>query len=117
METNIKLYATSTAEKLGEQIAQQLGIPLNRVHKEKFSDGELFVRFNESVRGQVLFVLAKIHMPYENLFELMLTVDAARRSSAKEVILVIPYLPHSRQERRDNQRTQFHPALLPTWFN
>jgi ribose-phosphate pyrophosphokinase len=112
MEANFKLYATSTAERLGEQIAEHLSVPLNKIHKEKFSDGELFVRFNESVRGQALFIVGKIHMPYENLFELMLTVDAARRSSAKEVILVIPYLPHSRQERRDNQRTSISSRIV-----
>lgn len=112
METNTKIYATSTARKLGEQIAGHLGKPLNTIHTEKFSDGELFVRFDESVRGQVLFIIAKIHMPYENLFELILTVDAARRSSAKEVILVIPYLPHSRQERRDNQRTSISSRII-----
>src|SRR5687767_13952798 len=112
MEANFKLYATSTAERLGEQIAEHLGVPLNKIHKEKFSDGELFVRFNESVRGQALFIVGKIHMPYENLFELILTVDAARRSSAKEVILVIPYLPHSRQERRDGQRTSIASRII-----
>jgi ribose-phosphate pyrophosphokinase len=112
MESNIKLYATSTGLKLGKQIAQHLGQPLNEIHTEKFSDGELFVRFNESVRGQILFIVAKIHMPYENIFELMLAVDAARRSSAKEVILVIPYLPHSRQERRDGQRTSIASRIV-----
>jgi ribose-phosphate pyrophosphokinase len=112
MESSIKLYATSTALKLGEQIARHLGTPLNKTHTEKFSDGELFVRFDDSIRGQVLFIVAKIHMPYENLFELMLTVDAARRSSAREVILVIPYLPHSRQERRDNQRTSISSRII-----
>jgi ribose-phosphate pyrophosphokinase len=112
MESNFKLYATSTAGKLGEQVAHHLGIPLNTIYKEKFSDGELFVRFDESVRGQILFIIAKIHMPYENLFELMLAVDAARRSSAREVILVIPYLPHSRQERRDSQRTSISSRII-----
>jgi ribose-phosphate pyrophosphokinase len=112
METNMKLYATSTAFRLGEQIANHLGQPVQKIHTEKFSDGELFVRFNESVRGQVLFIISKINMPYENLFELMLSVDAARRSSAKEVILIIPYLPHSRQERRDGQRTSIASRII-----
>ncbi|MBT1704422.1 ribose-phosphate diphosphokinase [Chryseosolibacter indicus] len=112
MESNIKLYATSTALNLGEQIANHLGQPLYKIHAEKFSDGELFVRFNESVRGQVLFIISKINMPYENLFELILAVDAARRSSAKEVVLVIPYLPHSRQERRDGQRTSIASRIV-----
>jgi ribose-phosphate pyrophosphokinase len=72
----------------------------------------LFVRFNESVRGQTLFLIAKINMPYEHLFELMLAVDAARRSSAREVVLIIPYLPHSRQERRDGQRTSVAARII-----
>lgn len=112
METNIKLYATSAAFGLGEEVANQLGQGVQRIHAEKFSDGELFVRFNESVRGQTLFIISKINMPYENLFELMLAVDAARRSSAKEVVLVIPYLPHSRQERRDGQRTSIASRII-----
>jgi ribose-phosphate pyrophosphokinase len=112
MENNIKLYATSTALKLGEQIATNLQLPLHKVHCEKFSDGELFVRFTESVRGQTLFIIAKINMPYEHLFELILTIDAARRSSAHEVVLVIPYLPHSRQERRDGQRTSIASRII-----
>ena len=56
----MKLYATSTAIALGEQIAAHLHQPLHKVHVEKFSDGELFVRFNESIRGQTLFIISKI---------------------------------------------------------
>jgi ribose-phosphate pyrophosphokinase len=112
MENNIKIYATSTAVALGERICKQLNQPLHQLYREKFSDGELFVRFNESVRGQTVFLIAKVQMPYENFFEMLLTVDAARRSSAKEVVLVVPYLPHSRQERRDNQRTSISSRMI-----
>jgi ribose-phosphate pyrophosphokinase len=112
MENTIRIYATSTAISLGEKVCSLLKLPLHRVHREKFSDGELFVRFNESVRGQTVFLIAKAQMPYENFFEMLLTVDAARRSSAKEVVLVIPYLPHSRQERRDNQRTSISSRMI-----
>ena len=68
--------------------------------------------FNESVRGQVVFLVAKVNMPYEHFFEMLMTVDAARRSSAKEVVLIIPYLPHSRQERRDGQRTSISSRMV-----
>jgi len=112
IENNIKLYATSTAVNLGDQIANHLGLPLHKIHTEKFSDDELFIRFDQSVRGQTLFIISKINMPYEHLFELMLAVDAARRSSAREVVLVIPYLPHSRQERRDGQRTSIASRII-----
>jgi ribose-phosphate pyrophosphokinase len=112
MENITKIYATSTAKNLATAIATQLGQPLYHTQVEKFSDGELFVRFNESIRGQVVFLISKINMPYENFFELLITVDAARRSSAKEVILVIPFLPHSRQERRDGQRTSISSRIV-----
>jgi ribose-phosphate pyrophosphokinase len=111
-DNNIKLFATSTAVALGEKIAQYLNLKLCRTVVEKFSDGELFVKFDESVRGQVIFLVTKVHMPYENFFELLLTIDAARRSSAKEVILVIPYLPHSRQERREGVRTAISSRMV-----
>ncbi len=112
MENTTKLYATSTAQSLGTAIAKQLGQPLYYTQVEKFSDGELFVKFNESIRGQIVFLISKVNMPYENFFELLLTVDAARRSSAKEVILVLPFLPHSRQERRDGQRTAISSRMV-----
>ncbi len=112
MENTIKIYATGIAQNLGKAIAAQLVLPLYATHTEKFSDGELFVKFNESIRGQIVFLITKINMPYENFFELLMTIDAARRSSAKEVILVIPYLPHSRQERRDGQRTAISSRMV-----
>jgi len=108
----MKLYTTSTAAVLGKKIANILRIPLYQIYTEKFSDGELFVRFNESVRGQAVFLVAKVNMPYERFFEMLMTVDAARRSSAKEVVLIIPYLPHSRQERRDAQRTSISARIV-----
>jgi ribose-phosphate pyrophosphokinase len=108
----IKLYVTPGARALGSKIATHLHIPLGEVYSEKFSDGELFVRFDESVRGQTVFLLSKINMPYEHFFEMLMTVDAARRSSAREVVLVIPYLPHSRQERRDSQRTSISSRMV-----
>lgn len=112
MENNTKLYSTTTARVLGEKITAILDQPLHHTYVEKFSDGELFVKFENSIRGQVVFLIAKANMPYENFFELLMTIDAARRSSAREVILVIPFLPHSRQERRDNQRTSISSRMV-----
>src|SRR5689334_1616153 len=108
----IKLYATPSARTLAVKIADHLRVPLGEVYSERFSDGELFVRFNESVRGQTVFLISKINMPYEHFFEMLMTVDAARRSSAREVVLIIPYLPHSRQERRDGQRTSISSRMV-----
>jgi ribose-phosphate pyrophosphokinase len=111
-DSSVKLYTTSTTVSLGERIGEHLGVTPHCIHTEKFSDGELFVRFNESVRGHIVFLVAKIGMPYEHFFEMLMTVDAARRSSAREVVLVIPYLPHSRQERRDGQRTSISSRMV-----
>jgi ribose-phosphate pyrophosphokinase len=110
--SQVKIFATSTAQSIGEKIAKQLNHKLCKTVVERFSDGELFVKFDESVRGQVIFLIAKVHMPYENFFELLMTVDAARRSSAREVILVIPFLPHSRQERREGVRTAISARMV-----
>jgi ribose-phosphate pyrophosphokinase len=111
-ENGFRLHCTSSGRSLATQIASELSLELYPVHREVFSDGELFVRYNESVRGQVVVLVSKINMPYEHLMEMMLAIDAARRSSAKEVIVVIPYLAHSRQERRDGERTSVSARMV-----
>ncbi|NMM49266.1 ribose-phosphate diphosphokinase [Marinigracilibium pacificum] len=105
MSAKYKLFYTSNTETLGKQVASILDVPIGKYQAQKFSDGEVFVRFDESVRGQTIFIIAQANMPYENLFELFLAADAARRASVNEIICVIPYLPHSRQERKDKDRT------------
>lgn len=104
MEPTYKIFATSVSRQLGEKIAANLNSKLGNLFTDKFSDGEVFVRFEESIRGNIIFFVAQINMPYENLFELYLAVDAAKRASAKEIICVAPYMPHSRQERRNGER-------------
>ena len=112
MENNFKIFATSNAQELGEDIAQKLGVTLGDLHRQSFSDGEVYVRFDESIRGRTVFIVAQVNMPYKNLFELFMTVDAARRASAKEIICVAPYLPHSRQERKDSERTSISSRVV-----
>jgi len=112
MVNNSKIYATSSAIALAEKVASALQWSFLPLQTEKFSDGELYVRYPESIRGCTVFLVAKVHMPYENFFEMLMAVDAARRSSAKEVVLVVPYLSHSRQERRDNQRTSISSRMV-----
>lgn len=112
MENNYKIFATSNAQVLGKDIAKKLGSSLGELHSQSFSDGEVFVRFDESIRGRTVFIVAQVNMPYKNLFELFMTVDAARRASAKEIICVAPYLPHSRQERKDAERTSISSRVV-----
>ena len=96
---------TGSAQELAERLIPHLSIEQGVLHSERFSDGEMHVRFDSSIRGNTLFLLAQAAMPYDQLFEMYLAVDAARRASAKEIICVVPYLPHSRQERKDTSRT------------
>jgi ribose-phosphate pyrophosphokinase len=112
MENNYKIFSTSTSKDLGNLISEGLDMKLGELHSEKFSDGEVFVRFDESVRGNIIFIVAQVNMPYENLFELFLTIDAAKRASAQEIICVTPYLPHSRQERRNGERASIAARMV-----
>ena len=110
--TKHKIFATSNSQELGQEIADILQLPLGALHSQKFSDGEVFVRFDESIRGRTVFIVAQVGMPYENLFELFMCIDAARRASAKEIICITPYLPHSRQERKDAERTSISSRVV-----
>jgi ribose-phosphate pyrophosphokinase len=112
MTSPYKIFATANSQALGQQLAMRLGHELGQFHSETFSDGEKFVSFEESIRGHVVFLLAQVNMPYENLFEFFLAVDAARRASAAQVICVLPYLPHSRQERKGNKRTAIASRMI-----
>lgn len=109
---NHVLYSTEKSKEFAGRIAKHLNTELFVVKREQFADGEINVRFDESIRGKSLIIVAQIEMPYENLFELLLTLDAARRCSAKEIILVIPYLPHSRQERRGDLRSPISSRMV-----
>jgi ribose-phosphate pyrophosphokinase len=110
--TPFQIFATESARELGKKVADALGQPLGQYHSETFSDGEKFVSFQESVRGHNVFLIGQINMPYENIFELFLATDAARRASANKVIAILPYLPHSRQERKGTMRTAIASRLI-----
>jgi len=112
MEDSFKLFATSNSIELGKSISTELGVELGKLHSQKFSDGEVFVRFDESIRGRTVFLIAQVNMPYYNLFELFMSIDAAKRAFAKEIICITPYLPHSRQERKDNERTSISSRVV-----
>ena len=92
MEKSFKIFATSNSIKLGEGIAKELDTKLGKLNCQTFSDGEVFVRFDESIRGRTVFIVAQVNMPYSNLFELFMSIDAARRASAKEIICITPYM-------------------------
>lgn len=113
---NIKLFATSNSIDLSEQICRLIGIEPGKFHSEQFLDGEVYVQFNESVRGKTVFIVGQVDLPYSNLFELYLAVDAAKRASAKEVICIVPYFVHSRQERKDKNRSSIAARVIADFF-
>lgn len=104
MNTNIKIFSGTGSQYLAEQIAVKMGEPLGKINIQKFSDGEIGVEFKESIRGQFVFLVQSTFAPTDNMMELLLMIDAAKRASAYKVIAVIPYYGYARQDRKDRPR-------------
>jgi len=100
-----RIIAGTASKNLGEKIAKKLNKKLTKTTVKKFSDGELFVKIEESIRGQHCFLIQSTSYPAnDNLIELLLTLDALKRSSAKTITLIIPYYGYSRQDRKSEPR-------------
>lgn len=100
----VKIFTGRASEKLAKSIAKQYGQELGNVKVNVFSDGEFQPSLEETVRGQDVFIVQSTMPPTENLFELLLLVDAARRASARKIIAVMPYFGFARQDRKDQPR-------------
>jgi ribose-phosphate pyrophosphokinase len=107
-----KLISGTANRALGEEIARHLGVELCRVTLSRFADGEIFVRIDENVRGADVFIVQPTNPPAENIMELLLLVDAARRASAARITCVIPYYGYSRQDRKDQPRVSIGAKLV-----
>jgi ribose-phosphate pyrophosphokinase len=106
------LLSGSANRPLAEEIAQQLGGQLCKVTLKRFADGELFVRIDENVRGRDVYVINSTNPPAENMLELLLLMDAARRASAARITAVIPYFGYARQDRKDQPRVAISAKLM-----
>ena len=103
--TEIKLFAGNSNRKLAEAIAKELKIPLSDVEVGRFSDGEISVHLGESVRGRDVFIIQSTSTPVnDNLMELLIMIDAARRASAGRITAVMPYFGYARQDRKAKAR-------------
>lgn len=102
--TKNQIYAGTGSSELGKKIAEFYGQGLGAIELQKFSDGEMAPYFNESVRGANVFLVQSTMAPSENLIELCLMIDAAKRASAYKAIAVIPYFGYARQDRKDKPR-------------
>lgn len=112
MPSNAKLFSGTGSQYLSEAIAKKFGEPLGKVNIQRFSDGEIGVEFQESIRGQFVFLIQSTFAPTDNLMELLLMIDAAKRASAYKVIAVMPYYGYARQDRKDRPRVAIGSKLV-----
>jgi ribose-phosphate pyrophosphokinase len=97
---------------LAEEIAGFMDLPLCEVTLRRFADGEIFVRIDENARGRDVYIIQPTNPPAENLLELLLLIDAARRASAARVTAVVPYFGYARQDRKDQPRVAISAKLV-----
>jgi ribose-phosphate pyrophosphokinase len=109
----LKIFTGSAHLELGEAMARHLGVPLGRAHLSRFSDGEVWFQIQDNVRGADVFVVQPTAPPVnENLVELLLMLDAFKRSSASRLTAVLPYYGYARQDRKDKPRVPISAKLV-----
>lgn len=112
MANNFKIFAGSATKDLTEKVAVKLGTTTGNVTIFRFSDGEFQPSFEDSVRGDDVFIVQSTMPPTENLFEVLQMVDAAKRASAANIIAVLPYYGFARQDRKDRPRVSIGAKLV-----
>lgn len=112
MSVGVKIFSGRASRDLAENVARSYGVNLGDVKVTDFSDGEFQPSFEETVRGQDVFLVQSTMPPADNLFELLLMVDAAKRASARKIIVVIPYFGFARQDRKDKPRVAIGARLV-----
>jgi ribose-phosphate pyrophosphokinase len=108
----MRVFAGSENRQLAEEIARYLGMDLGECEIKQFSDGEIFVKYNENVRGVDVFIVQPTFPPAGNLMELLILIDAARRASALRITAVLPYFGYARQDRKDQPRVPITAKLV-----
>ncbi|MCM1292197.1 MAG: ribose-phosphate pyrophosphokinase [Bacteroides sp.] len=108
----IKIFAGTASRYMGEEICKDLGIELGKMNVQHFADGEFEVSFEETVRGCEVYLVQSTFPNTDNLMELLLMIDAAKRASAHSVIAVIPYFGWARQDRKDKPRVSIAAKLV-----
>jgi ribose-phosphate pyrophosphokinase len=111
-QSNVKIFAGQATRTLAEKIAAAYGKTLGNVSILNFSDGEFQVSYEESIRGQNVFIIQSTTPPTDNLMELLLMIDAAKRASAAQIIAVMPYYGYARQDRKDQPRVAIGAKLV-----
>ena len=112
MSSSIKIFTGTESKYLAEKIAENAGIELGRSSCPRFSDGEFEPCYEETIRGSFTFIIQSTFAPADNLLELLLMIDAAKRASSYKVIAVIPYFGYARQDRKDRPRVSIGAKLV-----
>ena len=110
--STIKFFSGTASRYLAEGIARSFGQPLGQTNVLRFSDGEFQPSYLESVRGCTVFIIQSTYAPTDNLFELLLLIDAAKRASAYNIVAVMPYFGFARQDRKDRPRSAIGAKLV-----
>ena len=111
-KSQFMVFSGTNSKYLTEKICERLGILMGKMEITHFSDGEFCVRYAESIRGKDVFLVNSTNPSAENLMELLLMIDAAKRASARHIIAVIPYYGWARQDRKDKPRVSIEADLL-----
>jgi len=106
------IFSGSANLPLAKRIATRLGKDLGSIELKRFSDGEIWVKYRENIRGQDVFILQSTNPPAENIMELLIMIDAAKRASARTINAVIPYFGYARQDRKDQPRVSISAKLV-----
>ncbi|MFN5674601.1 MAG: ribose-phosphate pyrophosphokinase [Bacteroidota bacterium] len=112
MESQVRLFSGIASEGLAEKIAKSYGKDLGKLIHYRFSDGELQASYEESIRGQSVYIIQSTMPPADNLMELLLLIDAAKRASARHIVAVVPYFGYARQDRKDQPRVAIGAKLV-----
>lgn len=116
MANQIKIFSGRSNPVLAQRIADYIGIPLGAMTIKNFADGELWVKFEENIRGCDVFLVQSTNSPAQNILELTLMLDAAVRASAGRVTAVIPYFGYGRQDRKDQPRVPVSSRVMVDMF-
>ena len=112
-DENLKIFALNSNKPLAEKIAATVGVPLGKTSVDRFSDGEIRINIEESIRGDNIYIIQSTSAPVnDNLMELLIMIDALRRASAKTINVVIPYYGYARQDRKARSREPITAKLV-----
>lgn len=114
MNPSVKIFSGTGSQDLAAKIASSYGTTLGKIQIQRFSDGEIQPIFLESIRGDYVFLIQGTFAPTDNLMELLLMIDAAKRASAEKIVVVMPYYGYARQDRKDKPRVAIGSKLIAT---